>query len=169
MLITLGNRSHAEPALLARFTDCHARIRKFCALARRLGQGDVEGDEAREAALAVHRYFTVALPLHVQDEEDSLAPRLMRVGDDAVTDSLEAMSRDHLELDDNLAALAGRWLDIADDPTRERCAATRWEATCLVIHFDQHLSLEESRIFPAIAKLPAPQADAIAREMKARR
>jgi hypothetical protein len=107
MLINIGDRSRAAPTLLTRFTDCHARVRKFCALARRLGEG-ASGEEARDAAAQLDRYFRIALPLHVADEEQSLAPRLVRLGDAALGDAIESMTRDHLCLDENLAELLAR-------------------------------------------------------------
>lgn len=168
MLTTLGHRRAAEPTLLERFTDCHARIRKFCALARRLAHCD-GGDEAREAATALHRYFTIALPLHVADEEKSLAPRLVRGGDEALADSLEAMTRDHVEIDANLGALVAQWEKIVEEPSGALCRATRWEAACMLVHFEHHLFAEETRILPRIAALPPDEAQAIVAEMRARR
>lgn len=168
MLTTLGRRRAAEPTLLERFTDCHERIRKFCALARRLAQTP-GGEEARQAAAELHRYFSVALPLHVADEEQSLAPRLGHVGDDALADHLEAMTRDHVEIDGNLVSLLDGWKKIVEEPSAARCAATRWEAACLLVHFEHHLYAEETHILPLIARLPPAYADAIASEMRARR
>jgi iron-sulfur cluster repair protein YtfE (RIC family) len=169
MLVTLGNRAKdAPPDLRARLAECHERIRTFCALGRRLAQG-AGGDEARDAAQQLHRYFSIGLPLHVADEEESLAPRLMRLGNPRLDDALVAMTREHDDLDENLDELLARWQEIIDQPTPARCAATRWQASCLLVHFEQHLAAEEARIFPAIAQLPPAQTSAIVAEMVARR
>jgi len=79
MLQILGASTH-DPAtggpadlLLA----CHVCIRAFTALAGRLASADPAPDaEVAAAAQRVHRYHFVALPLHQEDEERSIAPRL---------------------------------------------------------------------------------------------
>ncbi len=49
----------------AMLLDCHARIRNFSALSVRLASPDVAAEgEIADAAARVHRYYTVALPLH---------------------------------------------------------------------------------------------------------
>jgi len=79
MLQILGASTH-DPAtggpadlLLA----CHVCIRAFTALAGRLASADPAPDaEVAAAAQRVHCYHFVALPLHQEDEERSIAPRL---------------------------------------------------------------------------------------------
>src|SRR6185503_9035331 len=84
MLTTLGGprpkRSGDE--LTGSLLDCHERIRRFTALALELGRVAPPGapealEQIREAAAGVPRYFTVALPLHSADEEQSVEPRLV--------------------------------------------------------------------------------------------
>src|SRR5690606_21871845 len=56
---------------------CHGRIREFIALAVAIGErADVSDDEVADASARVQRYFSVALPLHVEDEEQGVLPRL---------------------------------------------------------------------------------------------
>lgn len=96
--------------LVALLMDCHARIRHFAKLAHRIGV-DLEATPANrsEACLAVERYFTEALPLHVQDEEESILPRL---GPEAACTTwralylrlqeLEGELMDHIALENNV-------------------------------------------------------------------
>ena len=50
--------------------ECHQRIRAFLDLADRLGPpGPDPAQAVADAAARVHRYFTLALPLHARDEE----------------------------------------------------------------------------------------------------
>lgn len=58
---------------------CHEKVRRFAKLTQRLGrhmQKSGVDAAAREAAESVLRYFTIAAPLHHQDEEDDLFPAL---------------------------------------------------------------------------------------------
>src|SRR5690242_6505881 len=86
--------------------DCHARIRTFLGLARRLAGDDPATEtETRDAAAAVERYFTVALPLHVLDEDESLLPRLR--GRNADLDlAIALMHGEHLDHKGTIARLA---------------------------------------------------------------
>src|SRR5512135_2411098 len=58
---------------------CHQRIRHFSGVAVKLAHAHgVAENEIVQAAAGLHRYFTVALPLHEADENLSLHPRLRR-------------------------------------------------------------------------------------------
>jgi len=64
---------------------CHQRIRHFTATAAKLAHAQgATADEIRMAAASVHRYYSVSLPLHEADEEDSLRSRLDALGDQRV-------------------------------------------------------------------------------------
>ncbi len=148
--------------------DCHARIRRFCALGKRLAQGGSSA-ELRDAAAELHRYFAVALPLHVRDEDESVRPRLERLGDAALASALAAMSAEHVEADAALADLLPQWSAIAAAPTEASCRQTARAAAWLDEHLERHLRAEEALIFPALDRLSAAEQDAIVAEMKARR
>ena len=76
MLAKIGKPSAADDAV-GLLLECHERIRSFLALARRIAEvGPSEPGSVPEAAARVRRYFTEALPLHAQDEEASILPRL---------------------------------------------------------------------------------------------
>jgi len=151
-----------------RLVDCHARIRSFCALARRLSAGGPAAG-TREAAEQLHRYFSIALPLHVRDEDESVRPRLERIADPVVDAALAAMSAEHVEADAGLAELLEQWSAIAREPSDARCLATAGRAAWLDAYMLRHLEAEETRIFPALDRLPRAEHDAIVAEMQARR
>ena len=168
MLTTLGKRSPQQPTMREMLVDCHARIRKFCALAKRLAQGGPT-EQIRDAAAQLRRYFGIALPLHIRDEDESLRPRLERLGDRAIAPALDAMTHEHVAVDVALAELLEQWDAIAREPSDARCFATYKPSVWLDRHLLAHLHDEETRIFPALERLPRAQWDAIVREMKARR
>lgn len=171
MLMQLGKTSLAGDAVDL-FLECHERIRAFLGLARQTAEAAV-ADEASlaEAALRVHRYFTQALPLHAEDEERSLLPRLRGL-DPSVDAELAAMAREHAEHGPPLAALLAASQALAAEPRRRPelapiiAAATRE----LELHFERHLQREEEVIFPAARRLLDGAAHAaIVAEIRARR
>src|SRR5512143_2894636 len=96
MLTNLGKPAAPADAVEL-LLECHQRIRSFLGLAGRLAEAREEGAEAvAEAAFRVHGYFTLALPLHARDEEDSIAPRLSG-REPALDAELGTMVREHQE------------------------------------------------------------------------
>ena len=171
MLAKIGKPSAADDAV-GLLLECHERIRSFLALARRIAEvGPSEPGSVPEAAARVRRYFTEALPLHAQDEEESILPRLR--GLDPVVDAeLEAMAREHREHERPLRALVGACEQLARAPeSLPDLAPVVEEATAeLERHFAEHLGREEAVIFPAVRRLLDRSADAaIVREIRARR
>jgi iron-sulfur cluster repair protein YtfE (RIC family) len=171
MLTRIGKPAAAGDAVdLLR--ECHERIRSFLALARRIGEvGPYSRDSVADAAARVRRYFAEALPLHAQDEEESILPRLR--GLDATVDAeLEAMVREHREHDRPMGELVAACERIARAPERlhELASVVGSAAAELERHFAEHLGREESVIFPAMRRLLDRSADAdIVREMRGRR
>ncbi|WP_242341025.1 MULTISPECIES: hemerythrin domain-containing protein [Anaeromyxobacter] len=166
-----GTRSLAEEAV-AVLLECHGRLRSFIELADRLAvAGAMGAEEVARAAAGIRQYFAEALPLHAQDEEESVLPRL--AGRDRQVDAaLVTMHRDHaghalavshvLAVCSELVASPGRREELA--PALIAAVATLRE------HFSHHLVLEEEVIFPALRTLLGDGARAdIARELRARR
>ncbi len=157
---------------VALLLECHGRIREVLAVARRLGEAiDPAPAEVAAAAERVARYFGEALPLHAQDEEESIAPRLLGL-DPFVDAELVAMTREHREHEPALAALLSACRELARHPARhaELAAVVARAAVSLERHFAVHLAREEAVVFPAIARLLDAKADAaIVAELRARR
>jgi iron-sulfur cluster repair protein YtfE (RIC family) len=165
-LVRLGARSSAAPDASALLLECHSRIRAFASLAVRLATVEAPEAEIADAAERVRRYFAEALPLHVRDEERSVARRLRRFAVDtaAALDDMEREHRGHAEL---LAILTPAWASVrAGTGARER---TLSDATLLKELLEAHLAAEERLVLPALARLPAEQIRAIVEEMRARR
>jgi iron-sulfur cluster repair protein YtfE (RIC family) len=171
--IKLNAASGVEQDAIGMLLACHQRIRNFTGIALRLGDTDAAAPaEVANAAEAVHRYYTVALPLHEADENQSVYPRLRQVltGDDA--HALELMVEQHGPIDEAVAHLVPLWNELRSHP--EKLGALRLElghhAARLQDLWREHLALEEEVVFPLIrSKLPATALSAIHREMKQRR
>jgi iron-sulfur cluster repair protein YtfE (RIC family) len=162
-----------DPVVL--LTECHERIRRFTRLGIRVTeQGVAPPEEIREAARSVHRYFSVGLPLHVADEDESIAPRLHASEQLArsVHEAVSSMTAQHETIDEMLKRALPLWAAVADTdgPSAEAARAALEElAPRLAVLFDLHVAHEELTIFPAIATLPGEERRAIVHEMRARR
>jgi hemerythrin-like domain-containing protein len=175
MLIQIGKGPAAtgDEGVVEALLACHERIRGFCALATRLAtDAQASTEEIARAAEMVRRYFSVALPLHAQDEDLSLRPALLApAAAPELADTLERLAREHTSMDELLADLVPRWERIAvEPPTRAELAAQLVVDTeRLRAMFEPHLELEETVVFPAVARLDPAELDTIQRAMRARR
>jgi hemerythrin-like domain-containing protein len=171
-LVQLNTTSASEPeSLRALLLTCHTRIRRFTRLAFTLGaQRTTPAAEVEEVAQRCLRYFTEALPLHVRDEEDSLAPRL--TGRSLALDAILARMRaEHFEHEVLLRALVDSLGAVIERPNRAvlhrnlaRAAGT------LETHFEGHLRREETELFPLLDQmLPPATQEQIIQELRARR
>jgi len=154
-------------------TGCHDRIRHFTGAAVRLAHAQgATADDISQTASRVHRYYTVSLPLHEADEEDTLQPRLAAIADEKTSHALTAMHEQHQAIDELLERLLPLLVLVMNKPENlhavagEMCSITR----ALDEAFRAHLQMEEEVIFPAIrASLPEDVREAMAGEMRARR
>jgi iron-sulfur cluster repair protein YtfE (RIC family) len=147
---------------------CHERIRSFSAgLLRLVALDDLFDPRVPAAAAAAHRYFAEGLPLHARDEDESLAPRLLRVVPEAAG-LLTALEHEHeaivQALDALLPSLSALARGEAADHTRIRTAAEALVAVLL-----PHIEREERELFPLCAALSAPDRLAFGEELLARR
>ena len=156
-------------ALLA---ACHARIRRYGALAVRLAAArDAPAHEIAEAAEAVRRYFGEALPLHAADEDEILAPRL-RGRDPAVDAALDTLHAEHDEHKAPLEVLHAMLSDLVLSPERLDVLRPALSALAARLNeaFERHLVHEEAVLFPALVRLlNAEERRAAVAEMRARR
>jgi len=157
------------PSLL---TSCHARIRHFSEMAVTLAEArDAPEHEIAEAARQLHRYFAQALPLHAEDEEESVLPRL--AGRAAELDTrLERMRAEHVRIDELLAPQLEAWQALAKQPADLVTLAPRLSplGRQLQALFGEHLESEEKYIFVALqTQLSHTELGAIEQEIRDRR
>ena len=172
MLIQVGRSGVEGGDAVDLLVECHARIRHFMAVARRLSEvRDVPAEEIRDAAASVHRYFSAALPLHARDEEESLVPRLRGL-EPALDQALDEISHEH----DLHGPPVGRIVDLCavlqEEPARHQDLAGKLSEAVVELdrHLTAHLDREEAVIFPAVRRLLAPETNAaIVSELRMRR
>lgn len=159
-----------DPTLADLLLACHERIRHFTAVARRIAEArGAPLDQIADAAADVHRYFTVAFPLHEADEILSIAPRLTALSGTTALAGEEALAQNR-EINILLRQLVPLWDALCREPEelpafspRLLDLSSQLENLC-----DAHLRLEEETVFPAINQLSAPDQREILKEMSER-
>lgn len=174
MLVTLNRTpkiDHGPTDAIDFLLECHARIRRFCELARNVAAADetVPPNEVADATRRLLRYFGESLPMHALDEDRTLTPRLLPVAPLELAEALERQARDHVESDGILTELQPMWEALSHVREVDRVRQAEL-ALALQQHFDAHLRLEEEVIFPAARRLLSPEAIIeVGAEMRARR
>ena len=171
MLVSLGARNQVDE-LVDLLAACHRRIRHHVVLARRLvvRGADSPIDDVCATAAQIRRYFTVALPLHVADEDETIAPRLAALGN-PVAAALNTMAVDHVNhqhLIDRLVELCG---EIEQSPAQLKRINGQLSrlVEVLATELAAHLELEERVVFPALRALGEAQRADILAAMRQRR
>ncbi|MFZ0704499.1 MAG: hemerythrin domain-containing protein [Candidatus Korobacteraceae bacterium] len=151
--ISPAPKARAESTAIELLVGCHQRIRHFTSVASKLAHAQAAThDEIRSTAESVYRYYSVSLPLHEADEEDSLRPRLDKITDERLHHALAAMHDQHMAIDDLLERLLPLLRMVGNNPAvladagGEICSITK----ALTEMFAAHLQMEEDVIFPAI-------------------
>jgi iron-sulfur cluster repair protein YtfE (RIC family) len=152
---------------------CHQRIRHFTGVAVKLAHAQgATPEEVVQAASGVHRYYTISLPLHEADEEETMRPRLSAVGDEKLCHALLAMTDQHLAIDELLERLLPLLVMVQNNPQTIHMAGSEMCSITKALHeiFNAHLELEEEVIFPAIREaLPESVRVEMLSEMQGRR
>ena len=178
MPITIGAKpesSFDEPIGL--MSDCHRRIEKFLAqllFIARDNAGRELPEDRRSAFETALKYFRGAAPLHTEDEEVSLFPRLRGAGqaaEDALT-KIEKLEADHRVADEAHAEvdrIGSRWLAVGGLPAYDAEylieLLEKLQAT-----YARHIAIEDNEVFPVAARLlDAESVRQVGREMAVRR
>jgi hypothetical protein len=166
-----GAEAQAERDALDEMLACHERIRRFAHIAGKLA--GAAASEVVEGAQVVHRYFSVALPLHAADEDHSFAPRLTATAPAPdVAAAVDEMIHEHVLIEAALADMVPVWAELMADPARQAALAARLDAGAARIAalFATHLEKEERVLFPAAKASFTPEMLAGLRdEMRGRR
>lgn len=146
---------------------CHERVERMLVLLDKL-HAHVKAfgadEQAQRAALDVMRYFDIAAPLHHQDEEKHVFPRLRAQGQGALADRLLA---EHAQMVPAWAALRTTLAEIAEG-RRPVMGARSWNDFAAL--YRRHLADENEAAYPAAAAATAADdARAMGAEMAARR
>ena len=153
---------------------CHGRIRDQCETLRRLAahlphRGS--DNQAREAAVAVIRYFDTAGELHHFDEERDLLPRMMAAarGEEAarIGQCVERLHADHHAMREAWRALRTKLERITRG---ERVSLQESEVGEFAARYDAHIAFEEETVLPFARALLGPaELAALGAAMTARR
>lgn len=153
---------------------CHERVlRSLDLLKRLLNYIDDQGHDTQtqSAAADVLRYFDLAAPLHHQDEELHVFPRLLALGDATQRATVQRLQAEHRHMEQDWAVLRTallRWREAGC--TQAVDAATRETAARFAAIYTEHLHTEDTLVFPAARALtPEAALEPMGAEMQARR
>ena len=154
---------------MALLRACHEKVVRFTTLAQRL-QAHVRqqgvDEQAREAAQAVLRYFTLAAPLHHADEDDDLFVALRALGHLTLTARIDALQAEHDTLGQQWAEVRP-WLETI--AAGQLPSAPEPDVDGFATRYRDHAHAEESDVYPHAAELSPAALQALADAMVARR
>lgn len=167
---------HAGPAAgfdepFEMLAACHERVQRSLALLERLGAhlADHGCDaQARSAASDVLRYFDIAAPLHHEDEERHVLPRLRAQGQG---DLAQRLAQEHQEMTLAWAAVRQALVAVQEgrlDPAALPAARAGWSQFGTL--YQGHLAAEDTQAYPLTAPtLSAAETRSMGEEMARRR
>lgn len=145
---------------------CHERVGRSLALLLRLADHLAQQGadaQARDAARDVLRYFDMAAPLHHEDEERHVLPRLRAAGRDDLADRIAA---DHRDMHAAYQALRPGLVALRDDGALPDAGG--WAGFAAL--YRRHIELEEGSAYPlALDGADAAALAAMGAEMAGRR
>jgi len=169
MSIRIGHKASSESAI-SLLQGCHSNIRRFLATTRALASDKAATPEdVAGTALSVSRYFREGLPLHVADEEQSVAPRLRDVA--PAGELIVRLLSDHASHPALLEHVVELCDELGQAPERRVNIAPRLgpAAADLSQSLESHLAWEEADLFPLLPRLTPDDHLAILGEMRRRR
>lgn len=163
---------------LGLLSDCHRRIDRFLnvllTVSRQAGGGALSSEQQESLAVAL-KYFRDAAPLHTQDEEGSLFPRMRKNSNEqnaaklAILDELHAEHRSAGRRHRRIDELGNEWLKTGKLPVNEARQLNELLEE-LARMYAEHILIEERDVFPfAATLLDDAEIRAIAQEMASRR
>jgi hemerythrin-like domain-containing protein len=148
---------------------CHERIHRYLAGSEALvAFPDWSDPRAITTARDCAHYFREALPLHAQDEDESVAPRLRALSPgDEVDAALDQLATEH----EALHELCAKLLDALDAVVvgRPQSGELQQALGPFATLLRAHLELEERLVFGHLDRLSSTERQAIVAEIRARR
>ena len=177
MPVQIGVKTHNFTDPTGLLSDCHRRIEIFLSMLKAVAQ-DIDHfptEETRRALEAALRYFGQSAPKHTADEEESLFPRLRQRHHpeiQAAFSRLEQLEEEHrwaAPLHAEVDRLGATYLATGNLSSSE-VDGFRKAVASLASMYKQHISVEDSVVFPLAARvLSRGEKMAIAEEMAIRR
>lgn len=153
--------------------DCHQRIAlslgELRALVQRVEQHGVD-EQARAMARKVHHFFASTARDHHLDEERHVFPRLLQSSDAELVQATLRLRQDHGWLEQDWLELSPMLQTLADGNRGVDLDYLRESVKVFAELYHDHLTLEESMIYPAARKrMDAWDMATMGREMAERR
>lgn len=151
---------------------CHERIRMFTGVAVRLVTEPAPPEQVAEAASRLHLYFGTALPLHEQDEEETLLRAMLDARAPGIDPLFARLRDEHRAIEAVLERLLPTWSSLSHAPELldAHRSQLREGGEALASAFAPHLQMEEEELYPlARRSLSESVQSAMLHAMRARR
>ena len=160
-------------------TACHGRITGYLEILEKIGEALLQGEFSDTLCIRlkeVLRYFETGGVHHIEDEEESLFPRLLRQTGKEAEDLVIHIQRLTSDLDDVQTShqvpsrVSRKLVELA--PKVDKALAQQFSETIFILNhiYLPHIEMEDKILFPfASAKLSAEDLLALGREMAQRR
>jgi hemerythrin-like domain-containing protein len=151
---------------------CHERVHRMLALLARLrAHLAVHGADvqAQQAARDVMRYFDQAAPLHHQDEELHVFPRLLEQADARVTAIVQRLQQDHRAMEADWRSAREVLARVAAGDAGALAPVDEAALDTFAALYGDHIAAEEQIAYPAAQALLEPAALAAMSEDMMRR
>lgn len=147
---------------------CHGKVKRFCSqidmLPAYIGEHGFNR-VAEEAVERIKHYFTVAAPLHHQDEEEDFFPLLVQYAPQAAV-TVEKLEGQHERLHENWMALDAHFNRLQSGVEKQPDKALM---RCFTEGYAAHIELEEALFEMGKTCIPPEKLSVAGRKMAARR
>lgn len=165
---TLEARLAPFDALDACHQDMIAHLQLLDRLVRHLDRQGVD-DEARRLAVAVMRFFAETAQAHHAEEEHKVFPALLHGNDPEMIQHVQRLQQDHGWLEEDWRELALQLSAVADGYSWYNIETLRDGAELFAALYHDHITLEESLVYPEARRVVKAECDGIGRRLSEQR
>jgi hemerythrin-like domain-containing protein len=152
---------------------CHERLGRMLALLAKLRsqmRAHPAGEQERQAARDVMRYFNVAAPQHHRDEELHVFPTLLGLQDAELVALVARLQQDHVQMDARWKPVRSLLEEVANGDRSSFNEADDAIFESFAQLYAAHIEAEEAMAFPrAMSTMEPDRIETMGREMATRR
>jgi hemerythrin-like domain-containing protein len=144
-------RAGAQPTLFEALDECHrqigARMRRLGAVAQHAGAGTLTDEVQREAG-EIESFFSGVSRAHHEQEEKSVFPPLLAIGDAVLVETVQMLQREHAWIESRWRALAPQLRSIAGGQPLQDTAGFVSSVQEFLQALQLHMEQEDTVVYP---------------------
>lgn len=155
-------RNHPKSVSFAALDTCHqqmlAHLKALAELGQRIEADGIDAD-AQQQADQIETFFSGNSRAHHAQEEQMVFPLILASDDDALKAIVTALQQDHGWIEENWIELSPKLRAIASGNNWFEPAELVGQVEVFVALVQNHITLEESTVYPAAKSLNATNTD----------